>query len=338
MQYTETELKALISTVEKEFTAHLRKTEEAVQADLSKSEVADGSAAPLVKAEEKPAEKKDAKPFPKEGEAKPEAKEGEQKPESKEAAPAPKEGEAPAPKEGDAKAGHDESVPHDEAAEQEGAGHGYDDEDMDHMRKMYASMSKSERKAHHDVIMGLAKEEMSKCGDMSMGKSEIKDENPVLNSKPTDKGSDTNTAYNENSGGAIAGSEPKNSPGAKSPASKAEGMQMSKSETNEVELLKSELAAEKAKATELKKNFDGVQEFLAKLVKKVPQGKAITSMEQIAKSEGAEQTQELSKSEVNQILLKKSSDPNLSKSDREAINAFYLSKADINTISHLLKN
>jgi hypothetical protein len=56
---------------------------------------------------------------------------------------------------------------------------------------------------------------------------------------------------------------------------------MEKSENTEVELLKSELETQK-------KNFEAVQEFLTKLVKKTaPQGKAITSLDVIAKSEAS---------------------------------------------------
>ncbi len=110
----------------------------------------------------------------------------------------------------------------------------------------------------------------------------------------------------------------------------------------EVALLKSELEAEKAKAAELKKNFDGVQEFLTKLLakKSAPQGKAITELAVIAKNEdaGSGEQPTLSKAEVTQILLKKSSDPKLEKNDREAINAFYASgQTNFNAISHLLK-
>ena len=67
-------------------------------------------------------------------------------------------------------------------------------------------------------------------------------------------------------------------------------LQMEKSEKSEFDLIKSELEATKAEKEALKKNFDTVQEFLTKLVKKVPQGKAITSMEQIAKSESLADT------------------------------------------------
>jgi hypothetical protein len=105
----------------------------------------------------------------------------------------------------------------------------------------------------------------------------------------------------------------------------------------ELDLLKAEVSKHQAKSEELQKSLDMVTDFLAKLVeKKVPQSKAITSLEVLAKSEQSEE-KELTKSEITQILTKKASDPSLSKEDREAINAFYLNGANINSISHLLK-
>lgn len=375
MQYTETELNKLIETVEQEFTAHLSKAEVAHSAALVKSEGSVSSN--MVKAE-------DSAPPKKEKESEPKDKKESNPPESKEAAPKEESAEAP-PVEG-APAQEGEIAPPAEAQPTAPAGHGYDEEDMAHMLKMYQSMSREELLAHHDCVrqcldaMG-SKEQapaapgaapaMDKCGDMTMGKSEIKDENPTLNSKPTDKGDDmfpdkknggikdapphnspgaksaasnangakiNKSEHDRRNGGKIEGQAPGKTPGAKSPASKAEGMQMEKSENTEVELMKSELAAEKAKSEDLKKSFDKATELLANLVKKVvPQGKAITSLDVIAKNEPTETT-ELSKSEVTQILMKKASDPNLTKADREAINSYYLDKSNYNTISHLLKN
>jgi uncharacterized sporulation protein YeaH/YhbH (DUF444 family) len=114
---------------------------------------------------------------------------------------------------------------------------------------------------------------------------------------------------------------------------------MDKSEKTEVDLIKAELDAEKVKSADLKKNFDAAQAFLTKLVGKIaaPKGKAVTEIAALQKNEG-EGVSEMSKSEITQVLLKKSADPNLSKADREAINSFYLNKADISTINHLLKN
>lgn len=105
----------------------------------------------------------------------------------------------------------------------------------------------------------------------------------------------------------------------------------------EVTLLKSEVEAEKAKNAELKKSFDLVSDILTKLVKKsVPQGKAITSLDTIAKSEVAKEEKTLTKSEITAILKKKDYST-LTKSDRDAINAFYLGNGNVNSINHLLR-
>jgi len=104
----------------------------------------------------------------------------------------------------------------------------------------------------------------------------------------------------------------------------------------EVTLLKSEIEAEKAKNAELKKSFDLVSEILTKLVKKsVPQGKAITTLDSIAKSEPSTE-KALTKSEITEILKKK--DPgSMSKADRDAITSYYMNDGNINSINHLLR-
>jgi len=300
MQYTEKELERLITEVEHEFTSHLAKAEEDFK--LAKSE--DG--------EKKPEEKEEPK-------EKPEAKEGEEAPaaEAKEAPAAEaKEGEAPA-----------EAPAQEAAPAQEGSG--YDAEDLEHMKKMYMSMSEPELKAHHDCIADLAK-----CGSIAPAAPHgaLGQESPDNNAQPAVQKSEI-TSHDEASGGQIAAAAPpKAVPGAKSPASKVEGVQMQKSENAEVELLKSENET-------LKKNLEAVSTFITKLVEKrvAPAGKAITSLDVIAKSEGSNEEKTLSKGEIDTALSKKSQDPKLEKSDRDLINAYYLSSGSINSISHLLK-
>ena len=224
--------------------------------------------------------------------------------------------------EGEKHEGHEEGKEHEESKGHEGhenheeKAHDYDEEDMAHMEKMYRSMSKGEIEAHHGCIM--------KC----MGKSEAK---PAEMSK--------NEAEGHKNGGEISACGPKDVPGAKSEASKAEGMQMEKSENTEVELLKSELAAAKAEKEELKKNHEAVKEFLTKLVAKkiAPQGKAVTSLDVVQKSESINEPKQLTKQEIHEILKTKAADPSLKKSDRDAINAYYLdAKVNVNGIKHLL--
>lgn len=347
--YTEKELEKLINDVENEFTSHLAKAEENF---LAKSETS-----PAVESLAK-AEGGEKKPEPKEKE------DGKEEPPKQEAKP---EGEAPAPA---AEAKPEGEVPPAEGKPAEGQpaqeGHDYDDEDMEHMRKMYSSMSKAELKAHHDCI--------AKCGGISpsapagaagplspdsgsqpeVQKSEDGLIKPCQPSGSPGAKTPASAANGEKinvglhkaeptreSGGKIESSPvPKSSPGAKSPASKVEGVQMEKSETSpEVELLKNEVAAEKAKTESLQKNLDAVSAFLTKLVEKkvAPAGKAITSLDVIAKSEGSQESKELSKVEIDSALSRKSQDPKLEKSDRDAINDYYLGGKNVEKIRHLLK-
>jgi hypothetical protein len=236
----------------------------------------------------------------------------EEKPEHKPESEA-KEHEEHAPKAEDEDKEHKPEHHEEHAAEHEG--HDYDEEDMMHMEKMYRSMSKGELAAHHGCIQ--------KC----MGKSEAKPAEMEKHEKPKDMG----TAEHK-SGGEMSASAPHGAEGAKSPASKAEGMQMEKSENQDVSLLKSELEAEKAK-------FKAVQEFLTKLVKKTaPQGKAITSLDVIAKSESQNEEKTLTKSQIHEVLKTKTADPSLKKSDRDAITSYYLDgQVNVNSISQLLK-
>lgn len=310
MNYTEKELVKLIADVEQQFTTHLAKAEEDFKASLVKAE---GAGAPLVKAEdsqpapekkddkaEKPAEKESKEEPPKEAksDAPAEGKEPSKEAPSQEAKP---EGEAPAA------AASQTCQPGEEGCD-------YDEEDHAHMQKMYASMSRGELKAHHDAVKRAldgqseaaapaqaapaASQPMEKCGDMSMNKTETQ--------APVEVKPETIAVKQENP---------------------------------DLTLLKSEFEAQKAKAEGLQKNLDAVTEFLTKLVKKTaPAGKAITEMNAIAKSEPVQaDEQALSKSEVTAKLDKKASEATLSKSDRDAINAYYLSGASFNTISHLLK-
>jgi hypothetical protein len=292
MQYSETQLNKLIDDVEKEFTAHLAKTEQ--EFNLAKSESASAPAVDgietLAKAEEeKPAkEKEEKKEDAPKSEEKPaaEAKEGE-KPadapaqEEKEAAPAAEGKEAAAPPAGD-------------------GAHGYDAEDLEHMIKMYSSMSRAELMAHHDAV--------KQCLDASA---------PA----PTEE---VVAAPAEAATEAPSGDMP---------------MAKSESALTEFDLLKSEFVAKEAKIAELQKNLDVATEFLTKLFSKksAPAGKAITTLDAINKSENVEEVKSLSETEITTLLSKKAADPSLAKSDRDAINNYYLGSKNLEKISHLLK-
>jgi hypothetical protein len=321
MQYTEKDVAQLVADVEKAFTAHLAKAESSV---LAKSE--DGE-----KDHEEKEEHKE-KPEHKEHE---EHEEHEEKPEH------------------EAKEHHEEGEAHEG---HEGHDHDYDEEDMEHMHKMYRSMSKGELAVHHEAIKkcietGASAEPHGPEGKVS---SASKEQDAMV--KGGLKKSDGNGGEMEScspSGpkgalspaskeqddiskaetGKIESCEPKKTPGAKSPASKADGVQMmEKSENQEVELLKTELAAEKAEKAAIK-------EFLTLFAKKaIPQGKAITSLDVVAKSEMPSEDKSLSKKEVHEILKSKTADPSLKKSDRDAITSYYLNgQVNVQSISHLLK-
>jgi hypothetical protein len=124
---------------------------------------------------------------------------------------------------------------------------------------------------------------------------------------------------------------------AKTPAS-SDAQALNKSEPSaEISLLKSELEAVKAKSEDRQKNLEAVEAFLKKFVEKTaPAGKAITSLDIIAKTENGSREKPLSKSEIDAKLLSKAKDQSLSKSDRDAINSYYFSK-NIEKVSHLLK-
>lgn len=295
MQYTETQLSKLIEDVEREFTTHLAKAEEIANTEPVVEPVVED----LVKAEgEKKPEKKEAKPEEKkpEGEAKPAA---EAKPEG-EAHPAPGKEAAPA---AEAKP---EGQAHAAAPGAEGCD--YDAEDISHMEKMYASMSKGELKVHHDVIAKIAQ-----CSDMAMSEGQA----PA----------------------APAPAAQENAPMTKSEDIKPVEVKVEAAPAKEVELLKSELGEANTKLATLQKNFDAVAAFLTKLVEKkaAPAAKAITDISVIEKSEGSND-KTLAKDEIHSILCKKSAEPSLKKSDRDAINVYYADgQVDVKGISHLLK-
>jgi len=308
--YTELELNSLIADVEREFTSHLAKAEKSFakgEFPPKKDEAKDEDKQPDQKkvngeADDKKNSAKDEKLNAKE------EKSGEQADEGKSSKPMEHESK-------EDKGVEDQHQQEDGAKEGEAdAGSGYDDEDMAHMHSMYSSMSKPELKAHHDTIRKCM-DGMSKMGmSEDMAKAEMED-------------------------GMAEGHRPNGGPHDGEAASKktapASDMQaLEKSEKNvvleEVTLLKSELETAKAERA-------AVTEFLKKFIEKtVPAGKAITSLDIIAKTENSQSEKPLQKSEIDAKLLAKAKDLSLSKSDRDAINSYYFSK-NVETVRHLLK-
>jgi hypothetical protein len=179
-----------------------------------------------------------------------------------------------------------------EEDKKEDESHGYDEEDLEEMHKMYSAMSKAEREAHKAAI--------EKCGEMSqMAKSEEK--SVEVEKEEVEVKTETNS--------------------------------------EDTTLLKSEIETIKKENEELKKNIEGlVAAMNVYVAKKAPARKAITEIEFVKKSEeGNSEEKPLSKSEIDKILAKKVVDPSLSRTDREAINSFYLTNAGVEKIKHLLK-
>lgn len=321
--YSETELNSLMADVAKEFSTHIAKAEETLGLKKSEDE------------KDKPKEKDEAKASE---ESKGESKKPmeSEKPEDKGVKDQHQQDMSEDKPKGDPMESKDERAagdskenampsddPHGDAMD-----HGYDDEDMAHMHSMYSSMSKGELKAHHDSIrkcmdgMGLAK-----C-EAGMAKAEMED-----------KAKDAQ-GYCPN-GGPKDGKAEAEGKGPKSSDAQA----LNKSEKNvaieipqEVSLLKSELEAARAETEKSKKEVAAVTDFLKKFVEKTaPAGKAITSLDIIAKTEGSTEEKPLQKSEIDARLTAKARDLSLSKSDREAINSYYCGSKNIEKVRHLLK-
>lgn len=317
MDYTTEQLNGLIAEVEKEFKVHLAKAEESFV--LAKSEDMPKKYESKEKDEKKAADEskgESKKPMEKEKPEDKGVKDQHQQDMSEDKKGEPmksKEGREEEDKKENAKPSED---PHGEAQD-----HGYDDEDMEHMHSMYSSMSKGELKAHHDCIrkcMG------SMDSGMGMAKGEMED------------GAKDAEGYRPNGGPKDGKAETEG----KGPAS-SDAQAMTKSEKNvsidEISLLKSELESVKTKSAEEKKSLEAaLQTFLTKFVDKVvPAGKAITSLDIIAKTEGGNSQKPLTKNEIDAKLLAKSKDNSTSKSDRDAINSYYFSK-NVESIRHLL--
>jgi len=112
-------------------------------------------------------------------------------------------------------------------------------------------------------------------------------------------------------------------------------------ETEEDSLVKSENEELKKSNEELKKSYEELNALVSKMftAKKVPAQKAITNVNYIAKSEETNTEEvDLTKMSKNEIttMIKSIDQESLTKSDRNAINDFYLKNASVETIKHLI--
>lgn len=126
---------------------------------------------------------------------------------------------------------------------------------------------------------------------------------------------------------------------------KSEEMAKSENSQKETDMIKAEISTVKAENEELKKSVETMTELLNKLFnsgKKAPAQKAITEIGYIAKSEESEtavkglDVSKMSKSEITN-KLKSVNYAELSKSDRDCINDFYLNNGSVEKIKHLIK-
>lgn len=177
------------------------------------------------------------------------------------------------------------------------------------MHKMYASMGKSELELHKTAM---EKCWMQKCGEMQVAKSEEQPKEAIKEEK-LEKSEENEVIKKAQEEATLAKSE--------------------------LETKSKELEGAKKENEDLKKN---VEELVAALndfmTKKGPTRKAITSIEYVKKSEVEDKKaeKELTKSEITAILTRKAADPSLSKTDREAINKYYLKGASLEVVKHLL--
>lgn len=303
--YTSEELGSLLEEVSKDFSAFLAKSEDESEKKDPKEE---GEKQEMPKDESK---KMDSE-MPKEESMKEEPKK--EMSEGKESGEAP---ESKMPMEGEK-----QGMPAED--------HGYDQEDMDHMHQMYSTMSKGELKAHHDIIrkcmdgMGFAK-----C-ESGMAKAEMEDaakdaEGFRPNGGPSDGEAASTKTPKASDTQALEKSE--------------KGLVLEVSSDKEIALIKSELQIAKSENEKSKKELEAAVAFITKFVEKTaPAGRAITSTDIIAKTENVNGNEKpLSKSEIMVKLSSKAKDPTLSKSDRDAITSYCLSKSNISKVSHLLK-
>jgi len=123
---------------------------------------------------------------------------------------------------------------------------------------------------------------------------------------------------------------------------------ISKVESEENQLLKSEIETLKADKEKLEKSFQDLTAKLVEFVKgsKAPKQKAVTKLEFVAKSEEetvksnekpAEDLAKLDKAEISKRLTAQIRSGKLEKSEREKINDFYQNGSkNIESIRHLL--
>lgn len=196
-----------------------------------------------------------------------------------------------------------------------------DSEEFETIDDLYASMTKNEIEAHYSSIKKVL---MTKSEDES--EEEEKEESKEHEEKEKKKDKEHEEKEEMEKCGEMSTKKSEED----EDCEKSESPKMSKSEKTLIEENKA-----------LKKNLESLNELVSKLFssKKAPSQKAITATNFIAKSEEFEtegvNVVEMSKNEVT-AKLKALDFQSLSKSDRDAINNFYLKNESVEKIKHLI--
>ncbi len=235
------------------------------------------------------------------------------------------------------------------------------------MEKMYGEMDKAEASDHYNALKKViakteienmekkeAASEQDKISKMEMEKKE-KEAKDKKDKEDKDKNKDKKDKEDMEKKEYMDKKE-KEYMDKKEAASQQDTISKSEKEiTQEAEIadLKTKneaLEAEKVSFLKKAEEDETVQKEFGKFIKllegdeEAPSQKSITSMDYIAKNEdGSEKEPEvktvesLSKTEVSDILAKKSADPATSIKDRKAINSYILENTNISEIKHLLQ-
>ena len=198
-----------------------------------------------------------------------------------------------------------------------------DSEEFETIEDLYASMTKNEIEAHYSSIKKVM---MTKSEDEEEEESKEHEEKE----KKEDKRHEEKEEMEKCGEMSAKKSEDEDEEEEEEEKKKSDAPKMDKSE-------KSLVAENEA----LKKNLESLNDLVNKLFasKKAPAQKAITATSFIAKSEELEtegvNVAEMSKGEVT-AKLKALDFQSLSKSDRDAINNFYLKNESVEKIKHLI--
>jgi len=140
-------------------------------------------------------------------------------------------------------------------------------------------------------------------------------------------------------GGSIAKEEVKEDAATEKVIAKTEKVEIE--ETEDMKKAEDKIKELSEENEKLQKSVGDLTTVLSKIfkAKAAPKRKVITGLDYqtIAKTEGGEQTVDLSKAEIDSKLTKAAGSYSTTKQDRELINNYYLKNGSLDSIGHLLK-